>query len=267
MPSTLPKAAVALACLAFTVHVTAAIRGPGTYNGVVICDRWGSCHLYSGVYLMEISEKVREFILPIQRQAVLIDAQEVFQPINPGDGLITKLQVLGPAEEPDAVHEPALAGLRLRAIPRFQPQQPDEFIIELRNGGDRPVPIDTNALAPTIFAKRPRFGCLSPADGVSYAVVTRTDVEFLSHNPARGSCPVYPSGEAATLSLAPGPAVPPRFDLSSEETIEVHLRFNLLSGEYEFLAGYGGGVHAARSLVSNQIQFDVDVAGKTHIVP
>jgi hypothetical protein len=44
-----------LAALAI-VATFGAVRGPGKYNGVVIFDRWGACHLYSGVYLMEISE-------------------------------------------------------------------------------------------------------------------------------------------------------------------------------------------------------------------
>ena len=30
------------------------IIGPGKYNGVVIFDRWGGCHLYAGVFVMEV---------------------------------------------------------------------------------------------------------------------------------------------------------------------------------------------------------------------
>jgi hypothetical protein len=57
----------------------AGIRGPGKYNGVVIFDRWDGCHLYSGAYLMEISEQVKESLRPYRDKAVLIDAQEVEQ--------------------------------------------------------------------------------------------------------------------------------------------------------------------------------------------
>jgi hypothetical protein len=28
---------------------------PGKYTGIVIFDHWGACHLYSGVYVLEIS--------------------------------------------------------------------------------------------------------------------------------------------------------------------------------------------------------------------
>ena len=56
-----------------------AIRGPGKYSGVVIFDRLDGCHLYSGAYVMEISEKVKEKLRPFVGQAMLIDAEEVFQ--------------------------------------------------------------------------------------------------------------------------------------------------------------------------------------------
>jgi hypothetical protein len=73
-----------------------AVRGLGKYSGVVVFDRWDGCHLYSGAYVMEISERVKEKLRPFAGHAMLIDAQGVFQPINPGDALITKLQVLVP---------------------------------------------------------------------------------------------------------------------------------------------------------------------------
>jgi len=97
-----------------------AIRGPGKYSGVVVFDRWDGCHLYSGAYITEISEKVKEKLRPFAGHAMVINAEEVFQPINPGDALITKLQVLGPAEEPVKAGfglPPALEGLNLKAIP------------------------------------------------------------------------------------------------------------------------------------------------------
>ena len=36
------------------------IRGRGKYNGIVIFDRWDSCYLYSGVYLMAVSEQGKD---------------------------------------------------------------------------------------------------------------------------------------------------------------------------------------------------------------
>ena len=66
----------------------AGIRGPVKYSGRVIFDRWGGCTLYSGVYVMYISEEVKEKLRPYANEAVEINATEVFQPMNPGDGLI-----------------------------------------------------------------------------------------------------------------------------------------------------------------------------------
>ena len=66
----------------------------GKYNGVVIFDRWDACHLYTGTYQLEISEKIKEQLRPYRGKAMLIDAQEVHQPMNPGDAIVTRLQVL-----------------------------------------------------------------------------------------------------------------------------------------------------------------------------
>ncbi len=67
-------------------------RGPGKYCGVAVFDRWDGCTLYSGVYLMYVSEKTKESLRKYAGQAVQIDAKEVYQPINPGDGRIGKFE-------------------------------------------------------------------------------------------------------------------------------------------------------------------------------
>jgi hypothetical protein len=46
--------------------------------------------------------------------------------------------------------------------------------------------------------------------------------------------------------------------LNGGERLEIPLCFRLSQGEYEFMAGYGGGVHAGRALASNLAAFDVD---------
>jgi hypothetical protein len=262
--------AVILPLVSFLVIVTAfgGIRAPGKYNGVVIFDRWGACHLYGGIYLMEISERIKESLRAFQGEAVLIDALEVHQPMNPGDGLITKLRVLGPAEEKVGGPfggTPNLQGLSLRVMPNFSAQDADELIIELRNDSNSRIKINTGALGPTLLSKKQGLECMSPADGPSYAAVTRTDVAFLHQGPAGGTCLVNGKGRTVKLSLLPGAAFSERFDLDPGQSIEVPLRFKLSPGEYEFLAGYGGGTHETRALVSNQFGFDVDETGKAHL--
>ena len=46
---------------------------------------------------MYVSERVKEQLRMYEGQAIELDALEVTQPVNPGDGLIRKLKVLGPA--------------------------------------------------------------------------------------------------------------------------------------------------------------------------
>jgi hypothetical protein len=46
--------------LCLSLPCRAGLRGPGKYCGVVVFDRWDSCTLYSGVFLMYISEGEKE---------------------------------------------------------------------------------------------------------------------------------------------------------------------------------------------------------------
>ncbi|MGA2144590.1 MAG: hypothetical protein ABSH49_06485 [Bryobacteraceae bacterium] len=244
------------------------ILGPGKYNGVVIFDRWDGCHLYTGVFEMEISEKVKELLRPYRGKAVLIDAQEVYQPVNPGDALITKLTVLGPAEDttpPHIMPPPAVEGLSVRAIPSIPEQGEGEFIIELRNDSSSPREIDTYALGPTVLTTSRGRQCLSPADGPSLPILTRLSVSFMQQYPGGGiSCGTNGQMIAAKASLAPGFALSRRFQLDPGKSIEVPVRFHLPPGEYEFLAGYGGS-YQGPSLASNFVDFDVDASGNPHL--
>jgi hypothetical protein len=262
------KSIVILPCIVAAVSTFGSVRGPGEYSGVVIFDRWGVCHLYSGVYLMEISEKVKASLRPFQSKAVRVNAQEVYQPINPGDGLITKLQVLGPARETVSAHfggPPNLDDLSLRVIPNFPPRGTDELIIELRNDGKNRREINTDSLGPTLLSRKQGLECFDPSDGPSYAAVTRSNITLLHDGPAGGSCLVDGKGRTVKLGLLPGFAISRRFELDPGQSIEVPLRFELSTGQYEFLAGYGGGVHEVRVLVSNLVDFDVDRVGKGHL--
>ena len=88
--------ACGLAILSGTgVVCEAGIRSTGKYCGVAVFDRWDGCTLYSGAYVMYVSEKTKEGLRKYAGQAVAIDAKEVDQPHNPGDGLIGKFEYLG----------------------------------------------------------------------------------------------------------------------------------------------------------------------------
>ena len=61
-------------------------RAPGKYRGVVVFDRWDGCILYSGIYVMYISERTKEKLREHTGKSIQIDAKKVSQPRNPGDG-------------------------------------------------------------------------------------------------------------------------------------------------------------------------------------
>ncbi len=249
---------------------TAGIRPTGPYSGIVIFDRWDSCHLYSGVYLMDISQKVKEQLRPNRNLPVTIFAEEVVQPVNPGDGLITKLRVLGPAPE-TAFYPPVpvLDGINILAMPDFRPRDGNRIVMELRNTGPLAREVDLNSWAPTLFSKRSQPPCFfsDPGDGPSYAVVTRMDIALLRSGPADEQCVINNAPHIATLSIAPDVSLPPRLTLGPGEEITAPLLLNLPPGEYQFISGYGGGVHESRPLSSEPISFDVDSRRHAHPIP
>jgi hypothetical protein len=258
---------VCAAGLFWALSLVAGIRGPGKYNGVVIFDRWGACYLYSGAYLMPVSEKVKGLLRSWEGKAVLVDALEVYQPMNPGDGLITKLVVLGPADEPASVpvqRPPDVDGLSVTVAASFSKEAPDELLVQVRNVGTTPHELRMDALAPTILAKKGGMEPFwEPADGPSFAALTRFDMLFLAKSPVRQSWSI--GGASHVTAVAPGTPISASVRIEPGEVIEVPLIFELGPGEYEFLAGYGGGVHAGRVLASNRLDFDVAESGKARL--
>jgi len=259
--------AISISLLVAPLPSFSGILGPGQYNGVVVFDRWDGCHLYTGVYEMEISESVKESLRPYRGKAVLIDAQEVFQPMNPGDALITKLRVLGPARNtapPNITRPPVAEGFSLRSIPSFSQQGYDELIVELRNDTSSRRAVDTSAIGPTLLTKRRGLACFNPADGPSFPILTRWSVSFMQQSAQGASCQENGKSAEARVSLAPGFDLSQKFDLDPGQSIEIPIRFELSPGEYEFLAGYGSS-YQSPAIASNAIDFDVDDAGKPHL--
>jgi hypothetical protein len=58
-----------------------------------------------------------------------------------------------------------------------------------------------------------------------------------------------------------------RVELAANEAVSCRVRLDVPTGEYQFMAGYGGGVHAWKSIVSNAISFKVDAAGVASVEP
>jgi hypothetical protein len=231
------------------------LRGPGKYCGVVVYDRWDTCFLLSGPYITYVSENVKNELRPYAGKAIQVDASDISQTMNPGDALIRKYKIIGPA--PDNHHWATLDGLELLASSDFGPKGSPAFLLEIRNAGNALASIDPEQVAPALLAPVDEKFPLSPSDGRSTAVITRSD---LVHHGARQS---MADGVARSWSYAvdreiPAPA---RVQLNPGQSMKVRITFYIPSGSYQFIFGYGGGVHEEMSLASNAVSFDLSENG------
>src|SRR5712671_2723089 len=135
-----------------TGQAYAGIRAPGKYSGVVIFDRWGGCILFSGVYLMYISETVRDQLRPYDGQAIELDALEVVQPTNPGDGLIRKLKVLGAAPPNNGPF--TFDDIKLNAQPVAVEGSRAAIELTVANEGDTPAKIDSSQIGIVLLSEK-----------------------------------------------------------------------------------------------------------------
>lgn len=237
----------------FMVSANAGIRGPGKYHGVVIFDRWDTCYIYSGVYLMYVSQRAKKKLREYGGHAMIIDALKVDQPMNPGDGRIDRLRVIGPARSRRPVIQ--LDGLVLKVSPEFRSGSP-RFIFEIQNRSRRKVEIRSEELALTLLGKkRERVSVFDPSDGESTALITRTSLGNRTRSGTGNS-----SNYACFWSIGDKP-LPDQFRLKPGETRVITISLRVPRGEYDFLCGYGGGVHEDKSLASNLVGFDLDQNG------
>lgn len=232
---------------------------PGKLSGVVVFDRWGGCMLYSGVFVMYVSEATKKDLREYQNKPIEIDAKELWQPVNPGDGRIGKFEVLGPASTKRS--RVKLDGLRIQALMKSKPGSKPILSIRMTNFGMTPLELFSSELAPTLLAKKsPQVKSHSPSDGPSYAVLTRESFEIGSRDPrwqGRGSA----YGKGYTWTIGRNSAMPHSFTLQPGQTRDVNIFFDLPEGEYDFLSGYGGGAHESKCLSSNLLAFDVNQDG------
>ena len=250
--------------LGICVLSPAEVRMPGEYTGVVVFDRWDGCTLYSGVYLMYISERAKETLRPLAGEAVQIDATDVYQPTNPGDGLIREFDYLGPA--PDDEDHLALDNLRLASAVAVSEDHKAVASIILENIGKEPIRIFSAKLAPTLLMKSPQPpDRWAASDGPSFALITRQSFESAGEVPrwnARG----VSLGQPYAWTIGRENALPHSFVLEPQQSRTIDITFELPDGEYDFLCGYGGGVHWSRCFAANLSAFDVK-DGKARLAP
>ncbi len=248
--------------IAFAASAWAGERSPGRHCGTVVFDRWDGCILYSGIYVMYVAERVKDGLRDHAGESVQIHAQEVYQPRNPGDGLISAFEYLGPA--PPAMNWIAIDGLELRVSPQFKNGERPVLEISVRNRGKEDVKVFSAHLAPTLLTQTSSLSRrFLPADGPSFALVTRQ--AFIvggaeSRTKGRGSL----NGQSYAWSI--DEALPKTFVLKPNEERNVLTSFELPKGEYDFLAGYGGGVHEGKGIASNLVAFDVTGNGEAQHV-
>ena len=248
-------ATILLVCFALVSY--AGVRAPGTYHGVVIFDRWDSCYLYSGTYLMYVSEKIKEQLRPFAGRPVIADVQQIFQPMNPGDGLIQKIESVKP-DFPSPDDDPPTSGVELRVRPAFVRDQV-RFILEISNTSGEPIRLSHSDLAVTVLRKKQdrQRDDFDPSDGLSTAALTRFAVWD------SGSGRIRESKRVAIKSSDLQDMV----TLSPREKEALDLELKLTPGKYELLAGYGGGVHESVTVVSNSVRFDVPSSGSAQVRP
>jgi hypothetical protein len=228
-------------------------RGPGKYCGVVVFDRWDGCILYSGIYVMYVSENVKQSLRRYAGQAVQIDATDVYQPRNPGDGRIEELEYLGaaPAGPRNWVN---LERIRLSTSINVNPNGA-AATISIENTGPTPIMLFRQELALTLLMNR---------KGSDRKNLTRQSFQVGSSEPrwqGRG----IDDGQPYEWTIGKENALPHGFTLGPKEKKDVVIHFDLPDGQYDFLCGHGGGVHESKCVASNLSAFDIE-KGKARVV-
>jgi hypothetical protein len=230
----------------FALASLGGIRGPGNYCGAVLFDRWDGCYLYSGTYVMYVAHAAREQLRAHAGQWVQVDATDVWQPNNPGDGRINRFRVIGRA--PADRNWVPIDGLVLRVTPAFD--DGPTLRVEVRNAGRHELRFLSGEFSITLLARRVEATDRQhPSDGPSYAMVTRQSFAT-GEEPRKGG-----------QNWSVDEPLPRRFELGAGETVERVVSLDLPPGEYEVVFGYGGGVHQGRGVMSNRIAFDLHPDG------
>jgi hypothetical protein len=149
-----------------------------------------------------------------------------------------------------------LDGLKLISQPDFGPQRTATFLIELRNSGNQAISVNSSEFGPTLLGLSPK-GLLSASDGKSGAWITRADLLNGTWWESENDGVKYSASYTIDLKSRP----PERFQLAPAESMKVRVTFKIPAGQYQFVVGYGGGVHEEKSLASNAISFDVNDRG------
>ncbi len=244
----------------------AGIRARGKYAGIVVFDRWDTCYLYSGTYLMYVSAKTKERLRKYQGKSVTIYAQEVYQPINPGDGLITKFKFLSVAKN----QRLGLDQLSLTVEPHFETDRPATLVLVVENRNATAINVAPEALAPTLLGPKLQH-MFSPSDGESDAWLTRSRLKMPSFLKEIGFGPrtdkshsIMRAGDVEYY-LHVEQELPDQILIPPHGKTTIAMSFHLPQGQYDFLFGYEGGVHEIKGIASNLLAFSVGENGRAFV--
>jgi hypothetical protein len=200
---------------------------------------------------MYVSETIKDQLRPYEGKAIELDALEVVQRNNPGDALIRKLKVLGPAPPNRRPFE--FDDIKLNAQPIAVEGSRRAIELTVTNEGDSPAKIDSSEIGFVLLSER-IAGALTPSDGPSTALITRTNVFF-----GKGTWQLGTGDRIYSYSyLVPDSLrFPESFELAPHKSCNTQILFELPAGHYQFFAGYGGGVHESKLNVSNPVSVEL----------
>lgn len=215
---------------------------------------------------MYVSENVKDGLRGHARTFVLLEALEVAQPMNPGDGRIDSFGSVELDHPQDSGVLTDNMNLVAQTLPSDDPGL--MMLVELANNSQERREISLDQLTVTLFAKIRLEAPLRVSDGPSEAVIS-TSVHHLYRYPqASARLRIAEEGQGlktyAVRLLSPEePAHDPVLEPGASYRIRVV--FDLPKGEYDFMSGYGGGVHVSRLVVSNMVALDIDSAGRVQL--
>ena len=259
MKSKILAVGLALLCSITTLH--AENLPPGKYSGVAVFDRWDGCILCNGPFITYVSESLKESLRPFDGRPVVVDARSIFQPLNPGDGLIT-----GFNSPPSKVSHRDSVPIRLEASPDLTPGKRPAMVVRLKNSGPSDIEIYVGQIGFTLLMKKPDrrpdfFPTFIPSDSPSFALMARQSF-FIGESPRTAG-----KGMTAGIrySWRTDSRLPRKLTLTAGVEKRVRVELDIPAGEYEFLVGHRG--NNGQSIVSNRVAFDVKPNGAAeHIV-
>ena len=260
-----------LLLLASAAGAAAGIRGPGKYSGVVVFDRWDTCYVYDGVFLMYVSEKVKERLRRYEGRYVEVNAKEVVQPLNPGDARVMKFDLL--SVSPPRPRPPRFKNLKVTAEPLFEPGRKPRFALAVQNLGGEDVKVKQSSIAPTLLGEKDEGDLFSPSDGKSEARITRCGLDSAKLFHREYSAAVEkPGGQQATVTRRFGFEVEDAESLADEllvpagQTVRVTVALDAPPGDYDFLFACDVGTVENRRIASNIVSFNVSGDGSVSLL-